>query len=140
MNYNIKSGALEVDPVEFLREVEKVWQARDGKAAAAGYTDDAVVYFGQDQSHRGAQLQQWPSRWFDFARDLQINKTYRAHQDNCIVGTWESQYTHPETGQVIKERGSELFYLRGTKVSEHHMWQHSWVEGETVEDKGFSTQ
>jgi nuclear transport factor 2 (NTF2) superfamily protein len=140
VNNDIKSGVLEVDPVEFIREVEKVWQARDGKAAADGYTDDAVVYYGQGQSHRGEQLQQWPARWFDFARDLQINKTYRAHEGNCIAGTWESRYTHPDTGKVIKERGSELFYLRGDKVNEHHMWQHSWVESETVEEEGFSTQ
>lgn len=132
-------AALEVDPVAFITEVEKVWQARDGRAAAAGYTDDAVVYYGQGQSHRGQALQDWPARWFDFAKDLQINKTYRAHHDNCIVGTWESRYTNPDSGKVIKERGAELFFLRGDKVYEHHMWQHSWVEGEVPDSRGFST-
>ncbi len=133
------SGKLEVDPVAFVREVEKVWQARDGQAAAAGYTDDAVVHYGHGQIHSGEQLREWPGRWFAYAKDLQINKTYRGHCDNCISGTWESRYTNPDTGKVMKERGAELFYLRGDKVYEHHMWQHSWVEGEALEDSGFST-
>lgn len=133
------SGGLEVDPVAFVQAVEKIWQARDGKAAVADYTDDAVVYYGQGQSHRGEKLREWPSRWFDYAKDLQINKTYRGHSGNCIAGSWESRYTHPETGKIMLERGAELFMLRGDKVYEHHMWQHSWAEGEVKDDQGFST-
>ena len=38
------------------------------------------------------------------------------------------------------ERGAELFYLRGEMVYEHHMWQHTWPEGETPASKGFSTE
>jgi len=45
----------------------------------------------------------------------------------------------PETGKQIVERGAELFYLRGEKSGEHHMWQHSWAEGEAPEGAGFST-
>ena len=107
--------------------------------AAAGYTEDAVVYYGQGQSHTGERLRNWPSRWFEYAHDLSITKTYRGHHGNCIAGTWESRYTHPESGQCILERGAELFYLRGEKVYEHHMWQHSWPEDDVPKDAGFST-
>ena len=136
---NNKERVLSVDPVAFIREVEKIWQARDGAMAAAGYTEDAVVYYGQGQSHAGERLRNWPSRWFEYARDLSITKTYRGHHGNCIAGTWVSRYTHPETGKRILERGAELFYLRGEKVYEHHMWQHSWPEDEVPKDAGFST-
>ena len=134
-----KDPLLSVDPIAFIREVEEIWQARDGAMAAAGYTEDAIVYYGQGQSHSGAGLRNWPARWFEYARDLSITKTYRGHHGNCIAGTWVSRYTHPETGKQILERGAELFYLRGAKVYEHHMWQHSWPEDETPEDVGFST-
>ena len=134
-----KDSALSVDPVAFIREVERIWQARDGVKAAAGYTKDAVVYYGRGQSHTGERLRNWPSRWFEHASDLKINKTYRGHHGNCIAGTWESQYTHPKTGKCIVERGAELFFLRGNKVYEHHMWQHSWPEDEVPKDAGFST-
>ena len=134
-----KDPVLSVDPIAFIREVEKIWQARDGAMAAAGYTEDAIVYYGQGQSHSGERLQNWPARWFEYARDLSITKTYRGHHGNCIAGTWVSRYTHPETGKQILERGAELFYLRGAKVYEHHMWQHSWPEDEAPEDAGFST-
>ena len=136
---NNKDLALSVDPVAFIRKVEKIWQARDGDVAAAGYTEDAVVYYGQGQSHTGERLRNWPTRWFEYARDLSITKTYRGHHGNCIAGTWVSRYTHPETGKQIIERGAELFYLRGEKVYEHHMWQHSWPEDEVPKDAGFST-
>ena len=136
---NNKDLVLSVDPIAFIRKVEKIWQARDGAMAAAGYTEDAVVYYGQGQSHTGKRLQNWPARWFEYARDLSITKTYRGHHGNCIAGTWVSRYTHPETGKRIIERGAELFYLRGEKVYEHHMWQHSWSEDEVQKDAGFST-
>ncbi|MCP4328579.1 MAG: nuclear transport factor 2 family protein [Alphaproteobacteria bacterium] len=139
MSADEDDATLTVDPVAFVREVEKVWQARDGRAAAAAYTDDAVVYYGQGQAHRGEALRNWPAAWFAYAKDLHINKTYRGHHGDCIAGTWESRYTNPETGKVMRERGAELFFLRGEMVYEHHMWQHSWSEGETPENKGFST-
>lgn len=130
---------LSVDPVKFVADVERVWQARDGVAAAAGYTADAVVHYGAGQTHQGEELRAWPGRWFAYAKDLQIKKTYRAHRGNCIVSTWESQYTSPETGKGVHERGAELFFLRGDKVCEHYMWQHSWNDGDRHEAKGFST-
>ncbi len=130
---------LTVDPVAFVREVEKAWQARDGKGAAAGYTNDAVVHYGQGQTHTGDALRNWPARWFEYAKDLQIKKTYRAHNGNCIASTWESRYTSPESGKVMIESGAELFFLRGDKVYEHYMWQHTWSAGHPSIDQGFST-
>ena len=85
-----KDLVLSVDPIVFIREVEKIWQARDGAGAAAGYTEDAIVYYGQGQSHSGERLRNWPARWFEYARDLSITKAYRGHHGNCIAGTWES--------------------------------------------------
>ena len=61
-DYNKKSFGLSVEPKAFIREVERIWQARDGIKAAAGYTEDAVVYFGRGQSHRGKRLRRWPIR------------------------------------------------------------------------------
>ena len=130
---------LAVDPVTFVRETEKIWQARDGEAAAAAYTEDAVVHYGQGQTHGGEALKRWPARWFAFAKDLEITKTYRGHHGNCIAGTWQSRYTNPETGKVMIESGAELFFLRGTMVCEHHMWQHTWAKDEKPESRGFST-
>ena len=40
-----KDPVLLVDPVAFIREGERIWQARDGVKAATGYTEDAVVYY-----------------------------------------------------------------------------------------------
>lgn len=120
----------QIDPVAFLREIERAWQARDGKAAAASYSDDAVLIFGNGQSRTGEELRAWPQRWFDFAVDLEIEKRLCAFSDNCLAGEWESRYTHPETGQIMLERGAEFFWLRGTQIYLHHMFEHTWIEGE----------
>ena len=111
------------------------YKNKQAPALFAGFRNPS----NQSWAYSGERLRNWPARWFEYARDLSITKTYRGHHGNCIAGTWVSRYTHPETGKQILERGAELFYLRGVKVYEHHMWQHSWPEDEAPEDAGFST-
>jgi nuclear transport factor 2 (NTF2) superfamily protein len=118
------------DPVAYLSAIEDAWRRRDGAAASAGYTDDAVLIFGNAQQRSGAELRRWPQQWFDFARDLRITKTYRAFSGDCLASEWESEYTHPRTGKMIKERGAEFFFLRDGKVYRHHMFEHTWPAGQ----------
>lgn len=124
-----------IDPVAYLRAIERAWQARDGEAAAAAYTHDAILVYGNGQRRTGAALREWPQRWFDYATDLQISKTFRAFTGDCLAGEWESRYTHPQTGEPICERGAELFFLRDGKVYLHHMYEHTWAEGENTDDR-----
>lgn len=118
------------DPVAFLAEIEDAWQRRDGAAAAAGYTEDAVLYYGADQKREGEALRAWPQQWFDYAKDLRIKKTFRAFTGDCLASEWRSSYTHPETGERVHERGAEFFFLRDGKVYRHHAFEHTWAEGE----------
>jgi len=120
----------EFDPVAFLGEIENAWQHRDGVAAAAGYTEDAVLIYGANQQRSGDELRAWPQQWFDYAKDLHITKVFRAFTDNCLASEWQSQYTHPVTGKQIYERGAEFFFLRAGKVYLHHMFEHTWAKGE----------
>lgn len=121
----------EFDPAAYLRDaIEVHWQRRDGEMAAAGYTDDAVLVHGRGQTRTGEALRAWPQAWFDFARDLQITKTLRAFSGNCLAAEWESEFTHPETGERMRERGAEFFWLRGGQVYLHHMFDHTWPDGE----------
>jgi len=122
---------LAIDPVAYLRDIEAAWQARDGRAAAAGYADDAVLIFGNGQERRGEELRAWPQQWFDFAADLNIHKTLRAFSGDCLASEWRSEYTHPQTGARMHERGAEFFWInRDGKVYLHHMFEHTWAEGE----------
>jgi ketosteroid isomerase-like protein len=125
----------DIDPVAYLRDIERAWQARDGQAAAAGYTDDAVLLYGNGQCRTGAALRRWPQEWFDYATDLQIKKTFRAFTGDCLASEWESRYTHPQTRKTIRERGAEFFFLRDGKVYRHHMYEHTWPEGENADDR-----
>lgn len=128
-------GSIPFDPVEFIANVEAAWQAKDPVASAADYAEDAVQYYGNGQRRDGRMLREWPGRWFSYATDLKIRKQYRAHSGNCIASTWESEYTSPETGKKMFERGSEIFYINPDgKIYEHHMWQHSWQDGQKGSD------
>lgn len=118
------------DPVRFLRSIEEVWQARDGVAAGAGYTSDAVQVYGNGLTRTGEALRSWPQAWFDYAADLQIKKTFRAFTGDCVAGEWESRYTHPISGKVVYERGAEFFWVRDGRVYRHHMYEHTWIDGE----------
>jgi nuclear transport factor 2 (NTF2) superfamily protein len=121
------------DPVGYLAAIEDAWQRRDGEAAAAGYSDDAVLIYGNGATRSGEELRAWPQKWFDYAKDLRIHKTFRAFTGNCLAGEWESAYTHPVTKKTVRERGAEIFFIRpGGKVYLHHMYEHTWVEGDPI--------
>lgn len=123
------------DPIGYLADIEAAWQAHDGRAAASGYTDDAVIIFGNGQRRSGAEIKAWPQQWFDFAKDLRITKTFRAYSGNCLASEWASEYTHPETGKIMYERGAEFFFIRPDgKIYRHHAFEHTWAAGENVEE------
>jgi nuclear transport factor 2 (NTF2) superfamily protein len=120
-----------IDPVAYLRGIEAAWQARDGQAAAAGYADDALLIFGNGQQRTGDELRRWPQQWFDFATDLKIEKSFRAFSGDCLASEWRSEYTHPQSGKRMHERGAEFFWIDGEgKVYRHHMFEHTWPDGE----------
>lgn len=78
------------DPVGYLAAIEDAWQRRDGEAAAAGYSDDAVLIYGNGATRSGEELRAWPQKWFDYAKDLRIHKTFRAFTGNCLAGEWKA--------------------------------------------------
>ena len=82
---------------------------------------------------------QRPREWFEYAKDLKISKQYIAHSHDCIVASWESNYTDPTTKKKINERGIEYFRFRKGKVYEQQAWQHSWEDGKKPKDSGITT-
>ena len=127
------------DPRKWVKDLEAIWQAHDGKKAGQGFTDDAVLVWGANQRQSGPELSQRPSKWFAYAADLQITKQYVAHTHDTIVASWNSAYTSPETGKTVHERGIEYFKFRAGKVCEQRAWQHSWSEGDDCANSAFST-
>lgn len=118
------------DPGAYLAAIEDAWKRRDGRAAASSYTEDAVLVYANGQQRTGPALRSWPGEWFAYATDLEISKTLRAFSGNCLASEWESVYTHPKTGKRIRERGAEFFFIRDGLIYRHHMYEHTWPEGE----------
>jgi hypothetical protein len=127
------------DPRQWVKDLEAIWQARDGERASQGFTEDAVQIWGPELRQSGAELFARPAKWFSYAKDLVIYKDYIAHTDNCIVNSWRSVYTHPQTKKRMHERGIECHFFRDGLICEQRVWQHSWVEGENAEGEAFST-
>jgi hypothetical protein len=134
-----KGNNLPADPRQWVKDLEAIWQARDGVEAAKGFTEDAVQVWGTNQRQTGPELATRPAKWFAYAKDLNITKKYLAHSDDTIVASWNSTYTHPETGQKVFERGIEYFVFREGLVAEQHAWQHSWNEGDVSSTGDIST-
>ena len=127
------------DPIQWVKDLEKTWQAMDAEKASEGYTEDAVMIFGCNQRQYGESVMQRPREWFEYAKDLKISKQYIAHSHDCIVASWESNYTDPTTKKKINERGIEYFRFRKGKVYEQQAWQHSWEDGKKPKDSGITT-
>ena len=130
MTKHDQANHLPGDPIKWVRDLEAVWQSMDGDRAAEGYCEDAVLIFGADQRQSGLPLSERPAKWFAHAADLKINKKYIAHTNDCIVTTWDSVYTDPNTKKEIRERGIEFFKFKNGKVLEQQAWQHSWPADE----------
>jgi len=126
------------DPVQWVRDLEAVWQTMDGTKATEGYCEDAVLIYGANQRQSGQPLSERPAKWFAHASDLKINKTYVAHTNDCIVTTWDSVYTDPVTKKKVSERGIEYFKFKNGKILEQQAWQHSWPTDEEPADADFS--
>lgn len=127
------------DPREWVKNLEAIWQAHDSVRAGQGLAADAVQIWGTNQRQSGPELAERPAKWFAYAKDLKINKTYIAHTHDTIVASWDSTYTSPESGKKVFERGIEYFVFRDGLVSQQHAWQHSWSEGEGASSGDFST-
>ena len=97
------------DPIQWVKDLEITWQAMDAEKASEGYTEDAVMIFGCDQRLYDESVMQRSREWFKYATDLKISKHYIAHSHECIVASWESNYTDPITKKIINERGIEYF-------------------------------
>ena len=138
MSNSSPNNNLPSDPVKWVRDLEAIWQTRDAKQAAEGFTDDAVQIWGTNQKQSGEELRSRPAKWFEYAKDLRISKEYIAHSGNCIVNSWESTYTSP-TGKTMHERGIECHFFRNGKVCEQRVWQHSWMDGQNIGSNSFST-
>lgn len=133
------SSHLPSDPIKWIKDLEAVWQARDGVRAGQGFTEDAVQIWGPDLKQSGPELFSRPAKWFSYATDLEIQKEYICHSGNCIVNSWKSVYTHPQTKKRMHERGIECHFFRNGLVCEQRVWQHSWAEGENGSSGSFST-
>ena len=127
------------DPKQWVKELESIWQAMDSEKAAEGFTDDVFMVYGCNQRQSGEALLKRPGEWFSYAKDLKITKNYIAHGEDCIVASWNSTYTDPNTKEKVHERGIEFFRFRDGKVCEQHAWQHSWEDGKKPDDSGIST-
>ena len=67
-----KGNNLPADPRQWVKDLEAIWQARDGVEAAKGFTEDAVQVWGTNQRQTGPELATRPAKWFAYAKDLNI--------------------------------------------------------------------
>ncbi|MCY3586546.1 MAG: nuclear transport factor 2 family protein [Acidimicrobiaceae bacterium] len=103
---------LEHEAWELLRTYEKLFSAQDIPSILEGFTDDAEVIFADVPAIRGqAAIEQFLTTRFARQRDYTLTKTLRSVVDNVVIGTWEGDWTDPETGTQMQGRGAEILTL-----------------------------
>ena len=98
------------DPTAWVRNVERLYRARDAQGVSALYTDDAVTIFGSrvlspDEVHAH------PQEWFDSLFDYEIARTFRAATGDVIVSETVAAYTKKSDGRRYREFGVDVYWV-----------------------------
>ena len=100
------------DPEAWVRNVERLYQARDAAGVSALYTRDAITVFGSrvllpDEVHAH------PAEWFDSLREYEITRTFRAATGDIIVSETTASYIKKSDGKRYSEFGVDVYWVNG---------------------------
>ena len=103
---------------KIVKTVETVINEKDIDAVADGFTEDAVVHFGDFPELRGrAAIRDFmASRWVR-QRDYQLRKTLHSVMGNVFANTWEGDWTDSQTGRKMVGFGTEIWYMEGGRIA-----------------------
>lgn len=111
-----------VDPVAWVKNIERLYQAHDAKAVSNLYTPDCRVRVGAtlltpEEVHRH------PYEWFGSLEDYRIRRTFRAAYGDIIVSETTASYVKKsvevdavgddryEAGRRYREFGVDVYWV-----------------------------
>ena len=98
------------NPEAWVKNVERLYRARDAQGVAALYADDAVTISGS-RVRSPAEVQAHPQEWFDSLEEYEITRTFRAATGDIIVSETTASYIKKEDGKRYREFGIDVYWV-----------------------------
>lgn len=117
------------DPEAWVKNVERLYRARDAQGVADLYTVDAVTISGS-RVRTPVQVHAHPAEWFGSLEEYEIARTFRAATGDIIVSETTASYIKKADGKRYQEFGIDVYWVNDAgKIYRKHT-------SETVEPYG----
>jgi ketosteroid isomerase-like protein len=98
------------DPEAWVKNVERLYRARDAQGVADLYHADAVTISGS-RVRTPAQVQAHPAEWFSSLEEYEITRTFRAATGDIIVSETTASYIKKADGMRYQEFGIDIYWV-----------------------------
>jgi hypothetical protein len=98
------------DPAAWVKNVERLYRARDARAVSALYTEGAVTVSGS-RVRTPAQVHAHPAEWFGSIDEYEISRTFRAATGDIVVSETTASYVSKADGKRYQEFGIDIYWV-----------------------------
>ena len=113
-----------------VKQVETLFARADIPGIVAGFTEDAVVRFGDFPEMRGREtIERFIRARFARQKNYRLQKHLRTLMGNIIGNDWDAQWEDGKTGKKMRGRGMEFWDMRGHQIACWDAVFNVWEEG-----------
>ena len=98
------------DPAAWVKNVERLYRARDAEGVSNLYTEDAVTVSGS-RIRDPADVHAHPAEWFGSLEEYEITRTFRAATGDIIVSETVATYIKKADGKRYQEFGIDVYWV-----------------------------
>ena len=98
------------DPAAWVKNVERLYRARDAEGVSNLYTEDAVTVSGS-RIRNPADVHAHPAEWFGSLEEYEITRTFRAASGDIIVSETAATYIKKADGKRYQEFGIDIYWV-----------------------------
>lgn len=98
------------DPAAWVKNVERLYRARDAGGVSNLYTEDAVTVSGS-RVRNPADVHAHPAEWFGSLEEYEITRTFRAASGDIIVSETVATYIKKADGKRYQEFGIDVYWV-----------------------------
>jgi nuclear transport factor 2 (NTF2) superfamily protein len=115
---------------ELVQTVEDAFNAADLTAIAHGFTEDATARFADfPEMHGLVEIMQFLTARFARTQGYKLAKKLQVLTGNRLANTWDASWTDGKTGKSMLGRGTEIWILRGRRITVWDATFNVWEKG-----------
>jgi nuclear transport factor 2 (NTF2) superfamily protein len=98
------------DPAAWVKNVERLYRAKDAAGVSALYTADCRTRMGS-RYLTPEEVHAHPKEWFDSLDEYEITRTFRAAYGDIIVSETTASYIVKADGKRYREFGIDVYWV-----------------------------